>query len=116
VAITTFSVPNTARAGQTKTITVGVSSRRYPELVEVTLAKSVPGYQTFIQVGSLGPYTVPVLKANGTVPFTFSYTFTSDDVAAGKVTFQASAQIMGGTRDALPADNTVVSLPTTVTR
>jgi PKD repeat protein len=113
VAITQFSVPNTARAGQTKSITVGVSSRRYPELVEVSLSKSVPG--GFQQVGTLGPYTVPVLKAKGTVPFTFSYTFTSADAAIGKVTFQATATISGA-RDALPADNTAVSLPTTVTR
>jgi hypothetical protein len=112
VAITKFSVPNTARAGQTKSITVGVSNSRYPEMVEVFLSRSVPG--GFQQVGSLGPYTVPVMKANGTVPFAFSYTFTSDDATAGKVTFQATATIIS-VRDALPADNTAVSLPTRVT-
>ena len=45
--------------------------------------------------------------------FTFSYTFRAEDQAAGKVTFKAVATISGA-RDALPADNEVVALPTRV--
>jgi hypothetical protein len=43
----------------------------------------------------------------------FSYTFTSNDTAFGKVTFQAVASIVDA-RDALPADNTATALPTEV--
>jgi hypothetical protein len=42
-----------------------------------------------------------------------SYTFTSDDAALGKVTFEAVATIVNA-RDALPADNTATALPTKV--
>lgn len=112
VAITKLTVPNTGRVGQTKSITVGVSNSRYPETVQVQLSESVPG--GFTLVGTL-TQSVPVQKSNGTVPFAFSYTFTSDDAVTGKVTFQAVATITGY-RDALPADNTAISLPTTVSR
>jgi hypothetical protein len=38
-----FSVPGAASAGQPRQISVGINSKRYPEQVEVTLYKSVPG-------------------------------------------------------------------------
>src|SRR5947208_256037 len=57
--------------------------------------------------------SVPVYSANRTTTFSFSYTFTNDDAAVGKVTFQAVATIMGA-RDALPADNTAMASPTKV--
>ena len=55
------------------------------------------------------------LVANGgkATPYRFSYTFTADDAAIGKVTFKALATIPGA-RDALTGDNEVISLPTKV--
>ncbi len=46
-------------------------------------------------------------------PFAFSYTFTPDDATIGNITFKAIAALSGA-RDALPADNEIVSLPTKV--
>ncbi len=112
VAITKFSVPRSASAGQTRTVTVGVNSRRSPERVEVVLLKSVPG--GFEYVGVL-TQSVPVRSANRTTDFNFSYTFTGADAQIGKVTFKAIASIVGG-RDALPADNEAIASPTKVGR
>ena len=111
VAIRSFSVPNSAHAGQIRSITVGVSNHRYPETVQVQLLKSVPGpYNNFQVVGTL---TLQVLPGNRTASFDFSYSFTTDDAAVGKVTFEAVASVLGA-RDAAPADNTAISLPTRV--
>lgn len=112
VAITRFSVPNAASAGQTRSLVVGLNSKRYVETVEVRLLKSTPG--GFQQVGSL-TQTVPVRPSNRTTDFAFSYTFTADDASIGKVTFRAVAVIVGA-RDALPADNEAIAPPTKVTR
>ena len=113
VAITKFTVPNAAKAGQTRSIVVGLNSRRYPEHVEVELFRSVPGeYDAYERVGSL-MQEVPVRPSNRTTDFTFSYTFTGDDANVGKVTFKAEAHIWDA-RDAFPADNEAISLPTKV--
>ena len=110
VAITKFSAPITALAGQTRQITVGLNSRRYPETVEVQLFKSAPGgYQ---QVGSL-TQSVPVRPSNRTTDFSFSYTFSGADAQIGKVTFRAVANLVGA-RDALPADNEAIAPPTKI--
>jgi hypothetical protein len=118
VAIIKFSAPTAARAGQTRQISVGVNSKRYPETVQVSLLKSLPGncfpVGCFEVVGSL-TQSVPVRPSNRTTDFNFSYTFTSDDAAIGKVTFAATASIVGA-RDALQADNQAVSSPTKVTK
>jgi PKD domain len=111
VTIAKFLVPQSASAGQTRTITVGVTNSRYPENVDVDLYRSVPGGD-FVQVGSL-TQSVPVRGANRTTNFGIGYTFTQDDAAAGKVTFKAVATIVGH-HDALPADNTAIALPTKV--
>jgi hypothetical protein len=58
--------------------------------------------------------SVPVRPANRTTDFKFSYTFDNDDGKFGKVTFKAVVTI-NDARDALPADNTAISLPTKVT-
>jgi len=110
VAITKLSVPQAARAGQTRRIVVGVNNNRYPETVETVLFKSVPGGFEF--VASL-TQAVPVRPASRTTDFVFDYTFTADDALVGKVTFKALAFVTSA-RDALPADNEVVALPTTV--
>jgi hypothetical protein len=112
VTITKLSVPQSASSGQTRSITVGITDTRYPETVRVELFASVTGTAGFAPVGSL-TQSVPVRSENRTTPFAFSYTFTADDAAAGKVTFKAVATIVGA-RDALPADNAVVALPTKI--
>jgi PKD repeat protein len=112
VAITKFSVPKAASAGQTRQISVGLNSKRYPENVQVQLYKSVPG--GFQLVGTLTQF-VPLRPANRTAKFNFSYTFTGDDARVGKVTFKAVTYIEGA-RDALPADNEAVAKPTKVNR
>jgi len=107
VAITKLTVPNSAHVGQTISITVYLQNTHYPETVEVYLSKSVPG--GFSQTGWLTG-SVPVKQAGQTTRFAFSYTITSDDMAAGKITFRADAIIVDH-RDALPADNELLSTP-----
>jgi PKD repeat protein len=109
VAITKFKVPTSASAGQTRSITVGVSDKRYPETVQVQLftGNSQGGFD---QVGTLTE-SVPIQAGKSTTPFAFSYTFTQSDAAVGKVTFEAVATIQGA-RDALPADNTALASTT----
>jgi hypothetical protein len=110
VVITRFTVPQSANSGQTRSISVDINNQRYPETVEVILYKSTPtGY---VQVGSLTQF-VPVRPSNRTTNFAFSYTFTNDDAAMGKVTFRAVANLVGA-RDALPANNEAIALPTKV--
>jgi PKD repeat protein len=112
VAITKFLAPQAASAEQTRQITVGLNSRRYPETVQVQLFKSVPNGFQF--VGTL-TQSVPVRSSNRTTDFAFSYTFTSDDASVGKVTFRAVATILGA-RDPLPADNEAIASPTKVSK
>lgn len=110
VAITKLSVPQSANAGQTRQITVGVSNKRYDETVQVQLYKSGPnGYEL---VGTL-QQSVPVRGGGRTTDVKVSYTFTSVDAALGKVTFKAVAGLLNA-RDALPADNEAVAPPTKV--
>ncbi len=111
VAIDKVHVPEAASVGQTRSITVGLTNRRYPESVQVQLLKSVSG-GGWQQVGVL-TQSVPVRGANRTTNFDFSYTFAPEDKVLGKVTFQAIATIQSA-RDAIPTDNTVTPPPTTV--
>jgi hypothetical protein len=55
--------------------------------------------------------SVPVQTGKSTTPFTFSYTFTRNDAATGKVTFEAIATIQGN-RDAFPSDKTALARTT----
>jgi hypothetical protein len=109
VAITKFTAPTSASVGQTRSITVGISDKRYPETIQVQLLKS-NSQGGFDVVGTL-TQSVPVQTGKSTTPFAFSYTFTSNNAAAGKVTFEAIATIQGN-RDAFPADNTAFALTT----
>jgi PKD repeat protein len=112
VAITRFSAPQAASAGQTRHISVGINSKRNPETVDVYLGKSTPApLGSFEQVGILTQF-VPVHPSNRTTNFDFSYTFTSDDASIGKVIFKAFAVIRGAS-DALPADNEAIASPPT---
>jgi PKD repeat protein len=113
VAITKISVPNSARAGQTRQISVGISSKLRGETVTVAVSKSVTNpYYPYEQFGSLTQF-VAARSSNRTTEFAFNYTFTPADAALGKVTFKAEAYISGYT-DMLQGDNTVISLPTKV--
>ncbi len=103
VAITKLSIPQLARVGQTKTINVLLTNKRYAGYVTVTMYKSVVGGLT--EFAHLKMY-VPARAIRATT-FKFTYTFTAADAAIGKVTFKAIATIDAG-RDALPADNEAV--------
>jgi len=105
VAITSFSVPQTARVNQTKTINVSIQNKRYSDYVQVNLYKGLPGGGEQL-IGTLTIY-VPA-KARQATTFKFSYTFTSQDATVGKVTFRADAQIING-RDAFISDNTAIA-------
>jgi PKD domain len=109
VAITKFSVPTSASVGQTRSITVGISDKRYPETVQVQLLKS-NSQGGFDPVGTL-TQSVAVQEGKSTAPFAFSYTFTPADAETGKVTFEAIATIQGA-RDALPVDNIAIATTT----
>jgi hypothetical protein len=112
VGIAKLTVPQSARSGQTRQISVGITNARYPETVEVDLYRSTPfGDQP---VGSL-IQTIPVRTTNRTTPFDFSYTFTAADAAVGSVTFRAVVGIQLA-HDAFPADNQVSALPTKVSK
>ncbi len=112
VAIASFAVPPKGRVGCSSEITVEISNARLPERVQVQLLRNDRngGWE---QVG-VGTQSVAVKDREKTTPFVFSYTFTQDDLAIGKVTFQMVATIVG-VRDAVPGDNTVISLPVVVT-
>jgi PKD repeat protein len=110
VAITRFNTPQSAKVGQTRSITVGINNKFNAETVEVQLYRSSPwGWQYF---ASLTQY-VPPRNANRTTNFDFSYTFTPEDASYGKVSFRAVATIQGG-RDALAGDNEAISTPVKV--
>ncbi len=113
IAITKFTVPQSASAGQTRQLVVSVRNWEYPEDVQVELYKSAVG-SSDIWVGTLRQQA-PVRSGNRTTDFKFTYTFTPDDARIGKVTFKAMAFLLAG-RDALPADNTAIALPTKVSR
>jgi PKD repeat protein len=112
VAITKFTVPQSAKAGQTRSVTVDINNTRYPEQVQVELYKStIDGWQW---VGTL-QMSVPVRPANRTTSFEFSYTFTDADALLGRINFRAVATIVDA-RDALPTNNEAISLPTKVAK
>jgi PKD repeat protein len=109
VAITKLAAPNAASAGQTRSIVVSISSKKYTETVRVDLYKSIPGGFEFIGSVTLD---VPASSTKRSVAFNFSYTFTSSDANIGKVTFKAIATIVNA-RDSYPSDNEAISSPPT---
>jgi hypothetical protein len=100
VAIERIQAPTSARVGQAKPVTVKVKGGRYAETVQVDLYKSVAG--GFDQLVGSQTLPVPVATKGGATAFKFSYTFTSEDGAAGTVTFRAVASILGH-RDTSPS-------------
>ena len=113
VSITKLSAPKSAHVGQSRQLSVEVANRRYAETVEVALLRSVPG-GGFERVGQV-TQTVPARDHGRATTFAIGYTMAPEDATLGKVTFQAVASIVGA-RDADPADNTVIAVPTKVTR
>ncbi len=115
VAITKFTVPTSARAGQTKAISVAISNKLHEERVSVNLYKSLPAGSTNYNDALVGTLTqlVPVRPANRTTPFDFTYTFTAADAQQGTMTFTAVATLIDH-YDALLGDNTAISLPVKV--
>jgi hypothetical protein len=111
IEIAGFDVHKTARAGQTRSINVEVSNSRYDDLVEVSLYKSIPSGE-FVNIGSL-TQTVRAQRGHRTTTYRFTVTFSDDDAMATKVTFRAVATI-SSYRDALPADNAVTAVPTSI--
>ncbi|HZN18063.1 MAG TPA: PKD domain-containing protein, partial [Micromonosporaceae bacterium] len=107
ISVVRLGVPQSARAGHTIAISVYVQNTRYPETVRLTLDRSVPG--GFANVGTL-TQLVAVKTGGQSTRFLFSYTVTSDDAALGKLTFRATATLVNA-RDALPADNQLLSAP-----
>lgn len=111
VAITKLTVPESARVGKSRQLTVEVANKRYAETVQVALMRSVPG-GGFEQVGQV-TQGVPARAGKRTTTFSISYTFAPEDATLGKVTFQAVTTLLGA-RDAHAADNTVIAVPTKV--
>ncbi|WP_143264276.1 PKD domain-containing protein [Amycolatopsis kentuckyensis] len=109
VGISKFTVPSSARQGESKPINVDVTNTRYAETVTVVLSKRSTNWA---EVGRL-TLQVPA-RATGKVRFPFAYTFTPDDAAAGKVAFRAEVQLAYPSTDALPGDNEAISVATTV--
>jgi hypothetical protein len=110
VAITKFTVPQNASAGQTRQIVVNVRNTRYPEQVQVELHKN-----DMVWVGTL-IQDIPPRPANRTTSYSFNYTFTAEDARNGKVTFRAMAFILSNGGDDWQVDNDVIALPTRVSR
>ncbi|MEU1843006.1 PKD domain-containing protein [Micromonospora sediminicola] len=110
VAVVKVNTPSTARAGQRVGVTVEVRNNRYDEHVEVRLERSNPW--GFEQVDA-ATKPVPVTGGGGRTSFSFTYTVTAEDAAMGKVTFRAVAAVRDH-RDALPADNQLISTPVRV--
>jgi PKD repeat protein len=112
VSIAWSSVPSKGRVGRAASIQAGIANTRYPETVLVDFFKMVPNGTEY--VGSVTK-SVPAMKKNQTVMFSVNYTFTEADLATGKVNFQLNAWIQGA-REAYAGDNTIVTLPTSITR
>ena len=91
VVITKFTIPQTAKVNQTRSVTVEINNQNYPETVQVLLYKSTGN--GYIQVGESIQF-VPVKPANRTTAFTMNNTFTSQDAALGNINFRAVANIV----------------------
>ncbi|MER6591535.1 hypothetical protein ABT214_06710 [Micromonospora purpureochromogenes] len=110
VAVVKLNVPSTARVGQTIGVAVQVRNTRYDENVRVDLERSTPiGY---VPVGS-STRPVPATDSGKTTSSVIDYTVTAEDLAVGKVSFRAVAELLDA-RGALPYDNELRSVPVKV--
>jgi PKD domain len=108
VAVVHVRAPRVAAAGDTYPIVVEVESRRRTETVQLELLCS-GRHRAREQIGVLTQTVEPGAQTD----FSFSYALTAADAAAGAVTFEALATIVGA-RDAAPADNWAAAPPTIV--
>jgi hypothetical protein len=112
VGLLWMSVSGKGRVGRRSPVEVGVGNTHYQETVQVDFYRSTPfGNQL---VGSVTKQ-VPKLGKKQTVTFSVDYEFTAEDLAAGKVTFTAVANLLGA-REAFPPDNILSAPPSIVTR
>lgn len=114
VGISKFTVPASARAGEQKQIAVQVSNTRYLEKVKTTVYRDNGNGNGWQEVGTL-TIDVPAHPTRK-VKFPFAYTFTPQDAVTGKVSFRAvvEPQLEYPVRDAIPSDNEVITIATTV--
>ncbi|MET9229060.1 PKD domain-containing protein [Lentzea sp. NPDC003310] len=114
VGISKFTVPTSARAGEQKQLAVQVSNTRYLEKVKTTVYRDNGNGQGWQEVGTL-TIDVPAHPTRK-VKFPFAYTFTPQDAVTGKVSFRAvvEPQLDYPVRDAIPSDNEVITIATTV--
>lgn len=112
IGITKFTVPSSARAGEQKEITVQVANTHYLEKVKTTLYRNNGNGWEEVGVLTSDVPAHPTRK----VKFSFLYTFTPQDALVGKVSFRAVAepQLTYPAWEALPADNEVIAIATTV--
>lgn len=115
VVIVRMHTPESARAGQTRQITIDVRNTRYPETVEFQMLKLVLGTTDVYEVVGTLTTLVPVRSGLRTSQFGFSYTFTNEDASIGTVKFKIVALLLGF-RDARPGDNEIMASPIRVTR
>lgn len=110
VSLSDFTVPAKARVDETKAIKVSVANTRHDETVVVTLSRlTEQGY--YQEVGQLKQW-VPA-AAGRKVVFPFAYTFTAADAAAGKTSFEVTAELDPSyTQDARPEDNQLLGSTT----
>jgi hypothetical protein len=101
VSIVEITAPKSARAGQTRPVSVSVVDRRYPETVRLTLYRVDSFGQT-----AVGRAFLDMVVSTRATTTDFPYTFTAEDAAAGRVTFLASIEILNH-EDALPSDNSL---------
>jgi hypothetical protein len=87
---------------------VRLAGGRYAEAVRVELLKGVPG-GAFETIAS----DAIEVEAGATLDVRFRVELGAADAAAGRVFFKAVAMIVGA-RDASPADNVALALPTVV--
>lgn len=109
VSIVGIKLQPNMKVGQVHPIKVDVVSQRYDEPVEVQLYKSLNG-GAWQMVASL-TQTVPVVLPEGEdfIRYHIPYTVQPEDAQAA-LTFKAVA-VIAGLRDALPADNVMLSAP-----
>ena len=103
VSITGMTAPKSARAGQTRPISVAVVDRRYPETVRLTLYRVDSFGQT-----AIGQAFLDLVVSTRATATDFPYTFTTEDAATGKVTFLATIEILNH-EDAIPSDNSLTA-------
>ena len=119
VAITKFSVPQSGSPGQTRSIVIGVSNKRYDEFVEVTLYKSqAPGWTVFvgksIQFVPVRRATAPASSPSTTPSPTPMRRWARSRFVAHATIRASNDEYAYDLPDALPVDNDAIAVPTKV--